>query len=104
LEAAASNAELKEGTLLRLGMSNAELSELGNRLLQKLHAMMRVSQIYDANNVMFRRFMHEILETMNGATEKERALSLKMLRSDIFLNDQRLRYSVEGFTSIYLYK
>jgi len=61
--------------------------------------MMRVSQIYDANNVMFQRFMHEILEMMNGATEKERELSLKMLKGDIFLNDQRLRYSVEGFSS-----
>jgi HD-GYP domain-containing protein (c-di-GMP phosphodiesterase class II) len=80
-------------------MSNADLSELGNRLLQKLHVMMRVSQIYDANNVMFQRFMHELLETMNGAMEEESILSLKMLKGDIFLNDQRLCYSVEGFTS-----
>ena len=99
METVTSNAELKEGIFLQLGMSNADLSALGNGLLQKLHAMMRVSQIYDVNNVMFRRFMQEILETMNAATEKESTLSLKMLKGDIFLNDQRLRYSVEGFTS-----
>jgi len=99
MEAATSNAETKEGIPLKLGMSNADLSELGDSLVKKLHVMMRVSQIYDANNVMFRRFMHENLETMNAITEKERRISLTMLKGDIFLNDQRLRYSVEGFCS-----
>jgi HD-GYP domain-containing protein (c-di-GMP phosphodiesterase class II) len=99
METDISNAEVKEGTLLRLGMSNADLSELGNSLVKKLHVMMRVSQIYDANNVTFRRFMHENLETMNAITEKEGRLSLRMLKGDIFLNDQRLCHSVEGFTS-----
>jgi HD-GYP domain-containing protein (c-di-GMP phosphodiesterase class II) len=99
METCASTAEAKEETLLRLGMSNADLSELGNSLVKKLHVMMRVSQIYDANNVTFQRFMHENLETMNVVTEKEGRLSLRMLKGDIFLNDQRLRYSVEGFTS-----
>jgi len=70
----------------------------GNSLVKKLHVLMRVSQIYDANNVTFQRFMHENLEAMNAIMERERKLSLKIL-SDIFLNDQRLRYSVEGFTS-----
>ena len=95
----ASSTDAKEGTPLRLGMSNTDLSEIGNSLVKKLHVMMRVSQIYDANNVTFRRFMHENLETMNTVMEKEEKLSLKMLKGDIFLNDQRLRYSVEGFTS-----
>jgi len=99
METGASNAEAKEGTLFRLGMSNADLLELGNSLVKKLHVMMRVSQIYDSNNVTFQRFMQENLETMNAITEKEGKLSLKMLKGDIFLNDQRLRYSVEGFTS-----
>ena len=99
METAASNAETREGTSLQLGMSNAELSELGNSLVKKLHLMIRVSQIYDANNVTFRRFMREILETMNAVTKEESRLSLRMLKGDIFLNDQRLRYSVEGFTS-----
>jgi len=43
--------------------------------------------------------MHENLETMNAISEKERRLSLKVLKGDIYLNDQRLRYSAEGFTS-----
>jgi len=99
METVASSTDAKEGTPLRLGMSNTDLSEIGNSLVKKLHVMMRVSQIYDANNVTFRRFMHENLETMNTVMEKEEKLSLKMLKGDIFLNDQRLRYSVEGFTS-----
>jgi HD-GYP domain-containing protein (c-di-GMP phosphodiesterase class II) len=99
METGASNVEVKEGTPLPLGMSNAELSERGNSLLKKLHLMMRVSQIFGANNVTFRRFMRESLEAINAITEKERRLSLKMLKGDIFLNDQRLRHSVDGFAS-----
>ncbi len=99
METVASKAEAKEETLLQLGTSNANLSELGNNLVKKLHVLMRVSQIYGENNVTFQRFIHENLETMNTITEKEGRISLKMLRGDLFLNDCRLRYSVEGFTS-----
>jgi len=99
MEAAVSNVNVEEETLLPLKRLNPGLSELGDSLVRKLHAMMRVSQIYDANNVTFKKFMHESLQTMNSLTEKEGRLSLKILKGDIFLNDERLRYSVEGFTS-----
>jgi len=45
METGVSNAEVKEGTPLHLGRSNADLSELGNSLIKKLHVTMRVSQI-----------------------------------------------------------
>src|SRR4030067_2890727 len=80
------------------GMSN-DLAKLGNNLVTKLHVMMRVSQIYDAKNVTFRQFMQESLETINALIEKEGAVCLKVVKDDLFLNDQRLRYSVDGFTS-----
>jgi putative nucleotidyltransferase with HDIG domain len=80
------------------GMDN-DLAKLGNNLVTKLHVMMKVSQIYDAKNVTFRQFMQESLETINALVEKQGGACLKVVKDDFFLNDQRLRYSVEGFNS-----
>jgi putative nucleotidyltransferase with HDIG domain len=88
-----------EASVPRSGAMSIDLSRLGNNLVSKFHVMMRVSQIYDAKNVTFRQFMQESLETINTLVQKEGGLSLKIVRDDIFFNDQRLRYSVEGFTS-----
>ena len=74
MEAAVSNVNVEEETLLPLKRLNPGLSELGDSLVRKLHAMMRVSQIYDANNVTFKKFTHESLQTMNSLTEKEGSL------------------------------
>jgi HD-GYP domain-containing protein (c-di-GMP phosphodiesterase class II) len=60
---------------------------------------MRISQIYDSKNVALHQFVQECLETINTITKREGNLSLKMRKDDLFLNEQRLRYSVEGFTS-----
>jgi len=80
------------------GMS-PELLKLGNNLVSKFHVMMRVSQIYDSNNVTFRQFTQESLQTINALIDKQGTLSLKMLKDDLFLNEERLRYSVDGFNS-----
>ncbi len=77
----------------------AELSKLGNNLVTKFHVLMRVSQIYDSKNVALSQFINEFLETINTLIKGSGVLSLKIIRDDFFLNDQRLRYSVEGFTS-----
>jgi HD-GYP domain-containing protein (c-di-GMP phosphodiesterase class II) len=76
-----------------------DLSKLGNNLVTKLHVLMRISQIYDSKNVALHQFVQECLETINTITKREGNLSLKMRKDDLFLNEQRLRYSVEGFTS-----
>ena len=76
-----------------------DLAKLGNQLVSKFHVLMRVSQIYDAKNVTFRQFIQESLQTINALIQKEGILSLKILKNEIFLNDQRLRYSADGFTS-----
>jgi HD-GYP domain-containing protein (c-di-GMP phosphodiesterase class II) len=76
-----------------------DLSKLGNNLVTKFHVLMRISQIYDSKNVAIQQFVQESLETINTLIKKEGTLSLKIVRNDFFLNEQRLRYSVEGFTS-----
>jgi HD-GYP domain-containing protein (c-di-GMP phosphodiesterase class II) len=77
----------------------AELSKLGNNLVTKFHVLMRISQIYDSKNVALNQFINEFLETVNTLIKKSGVLSLKIIKDDFFLNEQRLRYSVEGFTS-----
>ena len=76
-----------------------DLSRLGNNLVTKFHVLMKISQIYDSKNVALQQFVQESLQTINALIEREGTLSLKVVKDDLFLNDQRLRYSVEGFTS-----
>jgi HD-GYP domain-containing protein (c-di-GMP phosphodiesterase class II) len=79
--------------------TDSDLSKLGNNLVTKFHVLMRISQIYDSKNVALHQFVRESLETINTLIRREGVLSLKIIKDDFFLNDQRLRYSVEGFTS-----
>ena len=75
------------------------LSKMGNNLVTKFHVLMRISQIYDSKNVALQQFTQESLQAINGMIEREGNLSLKIMKNDLYLNAQRLRYSVEGFTS-----
>jgi len=47
----------------------------------------------------FRQFMQESLETINTLVQKEGGLSLKIVRDDIFFNDNGCAIRLEGFTS-----
>ena len=77
----------------------ADLSKMGNNLVTKFHVLMRISQIYDSKNVALQQFTQESLQAINAMIQREGNLSLKVVGNDLYLNDQRLRYSVEGFTS-----
>ncbi|OGP73323.1 MAG: hypothetical protein A2V86_16445 [Deltaproteobacteria bacterium RBG_16_49_23] len=78
---------------------DSELSKLGNTLITKFHVLMRISQIYDSKNVALHQFIQESLIAINTFIREKGNLCLKIVAADIFLNEQRLRYSVEGFTS-----
>jgi HD-GYP domain-containing protein (c-di-GMP phosphodiesterase class II) len=99
MEIAATTPEPQPVSLPASSGTDLDLTKLGNTLVTKFHVLMRVSQIYDAKNVTFRQFIQESLEAINALIAKEGSLSLKIVRDDLFLNDQRLRYSVEGFNS-----
>jgi HD-GYP domain-containing protein (c-di-GMP phosphodiesterase class II) len=81
------------------GAMEPDLSKLGNNLVTKFHVLMRISQIYDSKNVALHQFIKECLQTINTLIKREGSLSLKIVKDDFFLNEQRLPYSVEGFTS-----
>jgi len=55
--------------------------------------------MYDSKNVALSQFIQESLKMINGFINKEGSFVLKIIRDDLYLNEQRLRYSVEGFTS-----
>jgi len=78
---------------------DSQLSKLGNHLITKFHVLMRISQIYDSKNVALQQFIQESLQAINTFIRREGSLCLKIMADDIFLNERRLRYSVEGFTS-----
>jgi HD-GYP domain-containing protein (c-di-GMP phosphodiesterase class II) len=77
----------------------SDLSKLGNTLVTKFHVLMRISQIYDSKNVALDQFIKESLQAINSLIKREGSLSLKIMKDDFFLNERRLPYSVEGFTS-----
>jgi len=81
------------------GTKASDLSKLGNNLVSKLHVLMKISQIYDSKNAALLQFIQESLQTINSLIRREGSLSLKIVKDDLFLNQQRLRYSVEGFNS-----
>jgi HD-GYP domain-containing protein (c-di-GMP phosphodiesterase class II) len=78
---------------------DSELSKLGNNLVTKFHVLMRISQIYDSKNVALQQFIEESLYAINTFVKKGGSIRLKIVGDDIFFNEQRLRYTVEGFTS-----
>lgn len=88
----------------RMGLKPSEgmdpdLSRLANNLVTKFHVLMKISQIYDSRNVALQQFVQESLDVINQMIANEGSFSLKIVKDELFLNDQRLRYSVEGFTS-----
>jgi HD-GYP domain-containing protein (c-di-GMP phosphodiesterase class II) len=78
---------------------DSDLLKLGNNLVTKFHVLMRISQIYDSKNVALHQFIEESLQSINALIERQGSIALKIVKEDLFLDDQRLRYSVEGFTS-----
>jgi HD-GYP domain-containing protein (c-di-GMP phosphodiesterase class II) len=77
----------------------SDFIKLGNSLVTKFHVLMRMSRTYDSKNVALTQFIQESLKTINEMINKEGSFTLKIIRDDLYLSGERLRYSVEGFTS-----
>ena len=99
MEITGSTIQPQEETRRPSGTKVSDLSKLGNNLVTKLHVLMKISQIYDSKNVALLQFIQESLQTINSLIRREGNLALKIVKDDLYLNEQRLRYSVEGFTS-----
>jgi hypothetical protein len=80
-------------------VSEDHLSKSGNILVIKLHVLMKISRIYDVNNQTLHHFIQEFIQVINPLILKYKIISLKIIRDDLYLNEQRLRWLVEGFSS-----
>jgi HD-GYP domain-containing protein (c-di-GMP phosphodiesterase class II) len=80
-------------------VGDADFTKIGNNLLLKFHALMRMARTYDSKNEALAQFLQETLRMINSFIEREGSFSLKIIRDDLYINQQRLRYSVEGFNS-----
>ncbi len=80
-------------------VADADFTKIGNSLLLKFHALIRMSRMYDSKNVALVQFIQESLRMINSFIEREGSFSFKIIRDDLYINQQRLRYSVEGFNS-----
>lgn len=74
-------------------------SKSGNNLVIKFHVLMKIARIYDPNNEALHRFLHEFMQIINPLIIKDGPLPLKIIRDDLYLKEQRLRWLVEGFNS-----
>ncbi len=89
----------KEGGRRSGEAMDSGLMKLGSNLLTKFHVLIRMSQIYDSKNVALSQFTQEALLAINTFIQREGPLAIKIAGNDFFLNEQRLRYTVEGFNS-----
>jgi len=85
--------------LMQSDSIDPDLLKLGSNLITKFHVLMRISQIYDSKNVVLNQFVTECLYGINTIIEKEGILTIKIVKDDFFINEKRLPYSIEGFTS-----
>jgi len=81
------------------GVIDFDLFKMGRHLIVKMHTLIKTSQVYDAKNTIFQQFLQESLQSLNALIRREGELSLKIVQENLFINRQRLRYSIEGFTS-----
>lgn len=99
METTESTTPFQAGDEGRQKQTDSDLVKLGSKVVTKFHVLMKSCQIYDSRNVALRQFVQECLRMINAIVEREGSLSLKVVRDDLFLNQQRLRYTVEGFNS-----
>jgi len=76
-----------------------ELLKMGNEFVIKLHLLMKLCEFYGPKIMASQKFMRESLQAINDMLKREERLSLKIVKDDLFLNGEILRYSPEGFTS-----
>ncbi len=74
------------------------LLEQGKKLVSQLHTSIRTAQIYDRSNLVYVRQMENLFELIQALLEKEREIFLKSKEGYLFLNETRLKFSLDGYT------
>jgi HD-GYP domain-containing protein (c-di-GMP phosphodiesterase class II) len=79
-------------------MSNKEELDLHKNakdLINQISIVVRTAQIHDANNVAISSSISRLVSMINGLLEKEDIIALELRGELFYINDYRIRYSLE---------
>jgi HD-GYP domain-containing protein (c-di-GMP phosphodiesterase class II) len=72
-----------------------ELGILSKDLVNQLSIALRTAHIHDANNVAVASVIDKLVEMINQLVREERTVNLELREEFFYINDYRLRYSLE---------
>lgn len=72
-----------------------ELHKHAKELINQLSVVLRTSQIHDANNVALISSMSRLVAMLNTFVEQEHIVTLELRGEFFYINDYRIRYSLE---------
>ncbi|MBI5074101.1 MAG: HD-GYP domain-containing protein [Nitrospirae bacterium] len=72
-----------------------ELHKHSKELINQLSVVLRTSQIHDANNVALVSSISRIVAMLNTFIEQERIITLELRGEFFYINEYRIRYSME---------
>lgn len=72
-----------------------ELHKHAKELINQLSVVLRTSQIHDANNVALISSMSRLVAMLNTFVEQENIVTLELRGEFFYINDYRIRYSLE---------
>jgi len=72
-----------------------ELHKHSKELINQLSVVLRTSQIHDANNVALVSSISRIVAMLNTFIEQERVITLELRGEFFYINEYRIRYSME---------
>jgi hypothetical protein len=72
-----------------------EIFKTAKDLINQLSVVIRTAQVHEPNNVAVTSVIERLVSTVNLLISTERVLSLELRGEFFYLNDYRIRYSLE---------
>ncbi|MDH7500239.1 MAG: hypothetical protein QHH30_07615, partial [candidate division NC10 bacterium] len=95
-----SEQEVRSPTKMKLTeMMDQRLMREMKNLVTFFYVSLRNARIHGFANEAFQQPLRRFAETLNSLLALEGTLSLRVAESYIFVNEQRLRFDIEGFLS-----
>ncbi len=75
------------------------LQEQGKSLINQLSISIRIAQIYDRENSVFLKQMENLFNLVSSLLEKEQVLNINSKQGYLFVNEARLKFSLDGYVA-----
>lgn len=75
------------------------LLEQGKNLVSQLYSFIRTAQIYDRSNSVYRKQMENLFNLIESLLEDEQEIVVNSKEGYLFLNETRLKFSLDGYNS-----